>query len=75
MLTVPAFETEFGKFYKFETLTLFPFDLKLFDTEIMTDAEIAWVNGYHKKVYDALQGGLDEESRAWLAEKTKPLTR
>ena len=75
VLTVPAFETEFGKFYKFETLTLFPFDLKLFNTEIMTDAEIAWVNGYHKKVYDALQGGLDEESRAWLAEKTKPLTR
>lgn len=29
VLTVPAFTTEFGNFYKFETVTLFPFDLKL----------------------------------------------
>ncbi|MCI5784153.1 MAG: aminopeptidase P family protein [Bacteroidales bacterium] len=76
VLTVPAFENqEFGKFYKFETLTLFPFDLKLFDTQIMTDEEIAWVNNYHKKVYAKLSSHLDEESRAWLAEKTKTLTR
>lgn len=76
VLTVPAFENqEFGKFYKFETLTLCPFDLKLFDTQIMTDEEIAWVNNYHKNVYAKLSSHLDEESRVWLAEKTKTLTR
>ena len=76
ILTVPAFENaEFGKFYKFETLTLCPFDLKLFDTEIMTDEEIAWLNAYHKTVYDRLSPHLDEDSRNWLAEKTKTLTR
>lgn len=44
VLTVPAFTTEFGNFYKFETVTLFPFDLKLFDVTIMSDAEICWLN-------------------------------
>ena len=45
VLTVPAFTTEFGRFFKFETMTLFPFDRSLFDTSIMTPEEINWVNG------------------------------
>ena len=73
VLTVPAFETEFGKFYKFETLTLFPFDRKLFDTSIMTTEEIAWVNNYHKMVFEKLSPMLDEESKQWLAQKTREL--
>ena len=73
VLTVPAFETEFGKFYKFETLTLFPFDRKLFDTSIMTAEEIAWVNNYHKMVFEKLSPMLDEESKQWLAQKTREL--
>ena len=75
VLTVPAFETEFGKFLKFETLTLFPFDLNLFDTSIMTDDEIAWVNGYHATVRNRLTPLLDDAECRWLEEKTRPLTR
>jgi Xaa-Pro aminopeptidase len=76
VLTVPAMTTEFGEFQKFETLTLFPFDLQLFETSIMTDEEIAWVNAYHTKVRDILTPMLDtDEERAWLAERTAPLTR
>ena len=75
VLTVPAFTTEFGNFYKFETVTLFPFDLKLFDVTIMSDAEICWLNAYHKRVYDTLSPELDEEERAWLEHKTIPLTK
>jgi len=74
VLTVPAMTTEFGRFLRFETLTLFPFDLSLFETEIMTPEEIDWVNEYHAKVREALSPGLDAEARAWLEEKTKPLT-
>lgn len=75
VLTVPAFTTEFGEFLKFETLTLFPYDLSLFDTSIMTLDEIAWVNDYHEMVYSRLASHLDENERAWLAEKTKALAK
>ncbi|MDE5868741.1 MAG: M24 family metallopeptidase, partial [Muribaculaceae bacterium] len=75
IVTVPAMETEFGKFYKFNEMTLFPFDLTLFETAIMTDDEIKWLNDYHKKVYDRLSPLLDEEEKNWLASKTQPLKR
>lgn len=74
VLTVPAFETEFGKFYKFETLTLFPFDRKLFDLSIMTADEIEWVNNYHAMVNDRLSPALDTDAeREWLRNATLPL--
>lgn len=75
VLTVPAFATEFGEFLKFETITLFPFDVRLFDTSIMSDQEIAWVNAYHDEVYEKLSPMLSEAERAWLREKTVALTR
>ena len=73
VLTVPAMTTEFGDFYKFETLTLCPFDRKLFDLSLMTADEIAWVNDYHAKVRAALSPALDADSRAWLEKATAPL--
>lgn len=74
VLTVPFEETEFGKFYAFETLTLCPFDRTLFDTSIMTAEEIRWVDDYHHRVYETLApAGLTEPERAWLAEATAPL--
>ncbi len=75
VLTVPAFSTEFGDFLKFETLTLFPFDLNLFDTEIMTDDEINWVNEYHINVRNRLTPYLNEDESKWLEEKTRTLSR
>lgn len=74
--TVPAMTTEFGNFYKFDTLTLFPFDLRLFQTEIMSDEEIGWVNSYHEKVRGTLLPMLStEEEKAWIIAKTEPLKR
>lgn len=75
VLTVPAMTTKFGNFNKFETLTLFPFDLKLFDTSIMTDKEIDWLNSYHANVREKLIPLLGEEDGKWLISKTEPLTR
>ncbi len=65
--------TEFGRFLKFETLTLFPFDRKLFDLSIMTPQEIQWVNEYHDKVRRELSPLLSPEENAWLTERTMPL--
>ena len=75
IVTELAETTEFGVFYRFRTVTLFPFDLRLFDTSIMTDEEIKWINDYHAHVRERLTPLLDAECAAWLAEKTKPLTR
>lgn len=75
VLTVKAFTSDFGEFLKFETLTLYPFDLQLFEVEIMSDEEIEWINSYHQKVYDKLAPYLDDEEREWLKEKTTELTR
>ncbi|MBD5269722.1 MAG: aminopeptidase P family protein [Bacteroides sp.] len=76
IVTEPAMKSEeFGQFYRFETMTLFPFDLRLFETAIMTDEEIDWLNAYHKKVRERLTPLLTAEEGAWLAEKTKELKR
>lgn len=73
VLTVPAFTTEFGRFLKFETLTLFPFDRNLFELSMMTPAEIRWVNEYHSTVYARLAPLLSPDEQQWLRAKTLPL--
>lgn len=73
ILCVPDTVTEFGQFLKFEPLTLFPFDLRLFQTEIMTAEEIQWVNDYHARVREALTPLLSPEEAVWLADKTREL--
>lgn len=65
--------TEFGPFFKFKTLTMFPYDKSLLDLSIMTPQEIEWVNNYHSQVFHRLSPLLDEEHKAWLAEKTSPI--
>lgn len=75
LLTVPAMTTEFGQFLKFETLTLCPFDLTLFDTSMMTDDEIKWLNNYHRTVRDRLSPLLNSAERTWLEIHTQPLTK
>ncbi|MDE5749904.1 MAG: aminopeptidase P family protein, partial [Duncaniella sp.] len=73
ILTIPYEETEFGRFFAFETVTLCPFDRTLFETSIMSPEEIKWVNDYHRRVYDLLAPELNDEERTWLAAATAPL--
>ncbi len=75
VLTVDAFTTDFGHFLKFETLTLCPFDISLFDTSMMTDGEIDWVNRYHAMVCERLLPHLEPAAQEWLIAKTAALTR
>lgn len=66
-------ETEFGKFYSFETLTLCPIDKNLILVPMLSVREHAWLNKYHQTVYDTLSPYLNEEEKAWLKEKTAEL--
>jgi Xaa-Pro aminopeptidase len=75
LLVVPAQETEFGKFYKFEPLTMCPIDKEAIVVEMMTDEELVWFNEYHQTVYDRLNPYLNTEEQAWLKEATAPLKR
>lgn len=75
IVTVPAMQTEFGQFLKFETMTLFPFDRSLMDTSIMTESEVAWINAYHAEVRKRLTPLLSEEEAAWIKAKTEPITK
>lgn len=55
--------TDFGTFYKFETLTLFPIDQNLIDTQLLDEQELAWLNDYHKTVYEKLSPFCDDPSK------------
>jgi Xaa-Pro aminopeptidase len=66
-------KTEFGQFYKFETLTLCYIDQALIDKSLLDPEEKKWMNGYHKRVRETLLPFLKEEEREFLKEKTKDI--
>jgi len=53
-------------FYKFETLTLCPIDLRLVNKELLSDPEIDWLNSYHRKIHATLAPLLDRAEAEWL---------
>lgn len=57
----------------FETLTLAPIDRALIETRMLTDAEIAWVDAYHRTVMKTHGPRLDAAARRWLRTATAPL--
>ena len=66
VLTVPAGEGMFGRYLKFETVTLCPICTKGIVRELLTQEEADWLNQYHRTVYEKLSTGLDEDERYWL---------
>ena len=69
LLIVPYRETEFGRFVQFEPLTLCPIDTAPIITDMLTDEEKAWLNDYHRTVFERISPLLDDEAdRQWLAE-------
>ena len=73
MLIIESQTTEFGKFYKFEPLTLCPIDKTPICTEMLTPDEKQWLNEYHAYVYAQLSPLLNEEEKAWLAKATSEI--
>jgi len=59
------------KTFGFETLTLAPFDKRLIDVSMLTDAEVAWINAYHRCVRDTLLPIVEEEAKPWLEAATE----
>ena len=67
MLIVEDGETEFGRFLRLEPLTLCPIDLTPVLWDMMTPEEVAYLEAYHKKVYEELSPYLTEEERRSLS--------
>ena len=66
VLCVEDENNEFGTFYRFEDLTLFPIDKQLIDRQLLTQQEIDWLNNYHQKVFDGLSPLLEASEVRWL---------
>lgn len=66
-------ETEFGRFLRFETLSLCFIDRSLIDMSLLDRREVNWLNSYHAVVYDRIGPFLTAEEREWLGVVTAPL--
>lgn len=75
VLTIPAGEGMFGKYLKFETLTLCPICRKGIIKELLTAEEIGWLNDYHRTVYEKLSPDLNNDEKEWLKEACKAVIR
>lgn len=74
LLITEAFETELGRFLKFEPLTLCPIDKTPIDPSMLTDKETQWLNDYHQLVFDRLSPHLEGAELDWLRQACAPLT-
>ncbi len=66
-------ETEFGKFLKFDTLSLCYIDKSLIDISLLGRSERDWLNSYHDEVFEKLSPFLSPEEKLWLKDKTAEL--
>ena len=57
----------------FETLTLAPFDRRLIRADLLTAAELRWLDAYHARVRDEIGPMVGGEVLAWLEAATAPL--
>ena len=63
------------KFLQFKTLTLAPVDSNLIDFKMLTRPEKTWLRDYHARIFETLEGKLDQESRGWLKKICEFCTR
>jgi Xaa-Pro aminopeptidase len=66
-------ESEFGRFLRFETMSLCHIDKKLIDKTLLDDQEVKWLDDYHSEVYSKLSPFLLQEEKLWLQEKCEPI--
>lgn len=73
LLCVDAGENDFGRWLRFEPLTLCHFDTSVLLTELLDESEIKWLNDYNERVFRTLSPRLSPEVSQWLREKTLPI--
>ena len=59
--------------YAFEMITFCPYERDAIDVAMLTEAEIKYVDDYHRKVYETLSPLLDADVSGWLEEQCRGL--
>ena len=62
-------DNQYGTFLAFRPITFVPIATSPIVPGVLDKEQIAWLNDYHRKVFEQLAPRLTEDERAWLAEK------
>lgn len=73
MVCQEKYQSDFGRFLSFDTLTLCPVDRKLVNRQLLTEEELNWLNTYHARVFAELGCRLDVEVLQWLKTQCVPI--
>ena len=73
VLNVPAADSEFGEFLRFETLTLCPIDTRCIDKPLLREDEVRWLNDYHATVRQRLRPHVEGAALRWLEQRTEAI--
>jgi len=57
----------------FETISFAPIDTRPLAHDLLTQAELAWLNAYHAEVREKIGPLLDDATRAWLEAATRAI--
>lgn len=70
LVTVPS---DKEGFLEFDTLSLYPMDIKLIDEAIFDKSEKAWLNKYHYEVLNKVGPLLEGDVKSWFELKCRPM--
>ena len=73
LLCVDAGENDFGRWLRFEPMTLCHFDTSILVKELLDESEIKWLNDYNERVFRTLSPRLPSDVADWLRQKTLPI--
>lgn len=74
VVRVETEKAENGKrWFGFETITRAPIDRRLIALDLLTPAEVTWINAYHALVWEEIAPLVDDATRAWMKQATAPL--
>lgn len=73
MVCVEKPETEFGKFFGFESLSIVPIDLRPVDKSLLTEDEVKWINEYHRLCLEKLSPMLEGSALEFLRKATEEI--
>lgn len=63
---VPYKETPYGRFQRFDTMTLVPIDIRPVNFKLLTHKEEQWLYDYNEHVYNTLKPYLSRAEAVWL---------
>ena len=64
-----SISTKDREFFCFKNLTLFPYENKLIDWDLINDQEMKLIKSYYDQIWQEIGPRLDDERKAWLKSK------